>query len=82
MKIEDLKPGQRVRVTQAIDRRDGDWQLSVEGVLQAVEIEKTGSWYAHGPESRYWLQRLRLVKPDGERTTLTVDPHTRVEVLG
>lgn len=81
MTLEELQPGQRIRITQTIDRRDRDWHATVEGVLHSIETQKTGSWYAHGPQGKYWLRRLRLAKPDGELTTITVDPYTRVEVL-
>ena len=75
------KPGQRVRVTQEIDRREGAWQGRVEGTVVSVGAEKTGSWFAHSKDARLWLRRIRLQKDDGEITTLTIDPHTRVEVL-
>jgi hypothetical protein len=82
MDIEQLKPGQRVRVVQTIDRREGDWQQAVEGVIDAVDVEATGSWYAHAKDDKFWLRRVRLTKADGERTTLVVDQYTRIEVLG
>jgi hypothetical protein len=82
MQAEDLQPGQQVRITQTIERREGDWQHVVEGVVESVEYRPTGSWYAHGKDDRYWLRRVRLRKPDGELTTLTIDVYTQVEVLG
>ncbi len=81
MKAEDLKPGQPVRVWQTIDRRESDWITPVVGTVQSVYREKTGSWHAHGKDGRLWLLRLRLVKPDGETTTLVVDHLTRIELL-
>ncbi len=81
MTIETLKPGQRVRVRQTIDRRAGDWQTVVEGVVQAVEVGKTGSWYAHAKDDKFWLRRIRMVKDDGEVSVLNVDSLTEVEVL-
>ncbi|MGD8453014.1 MAG: hypothetical protein PVJ57_14440 [Phycisphaerae bacterium] len=82
MTIDEVKPGQRIRVIQEIDRREGNWQTEVAGVVESVGQEKTGSWYAHAKDDRLWLLRLRLRKDDGERTTITVDPLTRVELLG
>jgi hypothetical protein len=76
-----LKPGQRIRVYETVDRREGNWEMSVEGHLLAIRAEKTGSWFAHGKDTRLWLNRIRLQKDDGEISTLTVDQHTRVEVL-
>lgn len=77
----DLKPGQRVRIRQEIDRREGNWSAEVVGTIIAVRPEKTGSWFAHGKDDKLWLNRVRLRKDDGELTTIAVDPFTRVEVL-
>ena len=81
MTIDELKPGLRVRVTQMVDRRAGDWQATVVGVIQAVEEQKTGSWYAHAKDDKLWLHRLRLLKDDGEITVLNVDERTKLELL-
>ncbi len=82
MRIEELEPGQRIRVRQTIDRRAGDWRTIVEGVVQAIEVDKTGSWYAHAKDDKFWLRRIRMVKDDGEVSVLNVDAATEVEVLG
>jgi hypothetical protein len=79
--FEDLKPGQRVRVHQMIDRRAGDWHCTVEGVVQAVQTAKTGSWYAHGKDDKLWLRRVRLAKDDGELSTLSVDRWSEIELV-
>ncbi len=81
MSTDDLQPGQRVRVTQTIERRDGDWTSVTEGTVESLEQQKTGSWYAHGKDGKLWLVRLRLRKADGEITTLTLDSRTRLEPL-
>jgi hypothetical protein len=79
--IDECRPGQRVRVVQTIERRERDWRGAVVGVIQAVALEKTGSWYAHSKDDKLWLRRVRLVKDDGEVAVLTVDALTEIEVL-
>lgn len=79
--LAGLRPGQRVRVTQTIARRAGDWHPAVEGTIAAVEQQKTGSWHAFGKDWRVWLWRIRLVKDDGEESVLVVDQYTTVDVL-
>lgn len=74
-----LKPGQRVRIFQEIDRREGDWCNAVEGTVVAVYPQKTGSWNAHGKNDRLWLNRIRIRKDDGEESILSVDQFTRYE---
>jgi hypothetical protein len=81
MTTDELKPGQRVRIVQTIDRRERDWHATVVGVVQAVELGKTGSWYAHAKDDKFWLRRIRLVKDDGEVTTINIDPCTQIELL-
>lgn len=81
MTINECKTGQRVRVRQTIDRRDRDWESEVVGVVQAVEMQETGSWYAHSRDGKLWLQRLRLVKDDGEVTLLNIDVGASIELL-
>ena len=81
MKITDCQPGQRVRIIQEVDRREGNWRSEVVGVIQSIGQEKTGSWHAHGKNGRLWLLRVRLRKDDGELTTITADSLTKVELL-
>ena len=81
MTIDQCKPGQRVRIIQEIDRRAGNWRSEVDGVVESVAKEKTGSWHAHGKDGKLWLLRVRLRKDDGELTTRAVDPLTKVELL-
>lgn len=82
MGVPMVRPGQRVRIVQRIDRRGGDWSTTVEGVIRAIEPKATGSWFAHGKNDRYWLLRIELEKDDGEITSLILDTHTEVTLLG
>lgn len=82
MDPSELKPGVRIRVTQRMKRRERTWETTVEGVINNIREEQTGSWYAHSKGIRYWLRRVELTKSDGEITTLTLDQHSNVEVLG
>lgn len=81
MDLHELKPGQRVRVRQTIDRREGDWRSEVVGTVVEVAMRPTGSWFAHGHDNKFWLHRIVLQKPNGELSTLTVDQWTRIEPL-
>lgn len=81
MKPADVKPGQKIRITQTIARREGDWRQDVTGVVRAVKHQTTGSWYAHSKGEKYWLYRIQLQKDDGELTTISVDQHTDIDLL-
>ncbi len=77
----ELKPGQRVRIYQEIDRREGNWHNEIVGTVVEVAPQKTGSWNAHGRDDRLWLNRIRIRKADGEESLISVDQFTRCEVL-
>jgi hypothetical protein len=81
MSIDELKPGQRVRVTQAIDRREGDWIATTEGVVESVAVKKTAASYAHSKDAKLWLTRLTLRKEDGEISQLVIDSLAKIELL-
>ena len=81
MPEQRIKSGQRIRVSQEIDRREGNWTHELVGTVVAVTPEQSGSWHAHGKKGKLWLNRIRLRRDDGELTTVVVDRHTRVEVL-
>jgi hypothetical protein len=80
-KAPKLSKGDRIRVTQLLLGRDLRWATTVEGVVESFRAEPTGSWYAHGKGAKLWLLRVRLRKDDGEITALTLDAHSRIEIL-
>ena len=77
----DVRPGMKIKVTQAIERRDGRWETEVIGTILSAEPQPTGSWFAHGKNDKYWLVRIELQKDDGERSLLILDRHTELTVL-
>lgn len=81
MTVDQCKPGQQVRITHTIERRDEDWLSVTEGVIESIDLQKTGSWYAHSKDNKFWLRRLRLRKPDGEITLVNIDPYTTIELV-
>jgi hypothetical protein len=79
--VERLTPGTRVLVIQQIPRQRGTITQEVRGTIVALAQRPTGSWYAHSRGDRLWLDRLVLQREDGEILTLSLDDHTRIEVL-
>lgn len=79
--MNEIKPNDRVRITQTIRTREGAWQTQVEGTVQAVRDKPTGSWFAHGRNDKLWLHRILLKRDDGELTELVVDDETQVTKL-
>lgn len=81
VQLGDIKPGMKIRITQVIDRREGDWQLQVVGEVIETFAQKTGSWNAHGKDDKLWLNRIKIRKENGELSLMSVDPATRYEIL-
>jgi hypothetical protein len=76
-----LDPGMRIRVVQEIHRREGVWRTHVEGTVLSHEACRTGSWFAHSPKGKLWLNRVTVRKDDGEQVTLSLDEHSQVTIL-
>ena len=78
---EIYTPGTRVRVTQQIPMGARAESTTVEGAVVRFSQEKTGSWFAHSKDDKLWLDRLEIVKDDGEHVVFNLDQYSRVEVL-
>ena len=81
MVVQNLRPSQRVRVTQSIRARDVVWSAPVEGRVISCDPQPTGSWFAHGKDDRLWLERLRIEKADGEIVDLILDQASEIVPL-
>lgn len=75
----DLRPGLLVKVSQQIPQRDEVWTTCVTGTVVKLEQTKTGSWFAHSKDDKFWLDRLTLRKPDGEIIELILDGYSKIE---
>lgn len=79
---QDFTPGMRVRVTNSIEFGTRAREtVSVEGVVIRFGEQKSGSWYAHSPDGKVWVDRLELRKADGELVKVNLDRNSQVEVL-
>ena len=74
-------PGTPVCVREVTRMRAEDLESEVIGVVEAWEDQPTGSWHAHGKDSKLWLRRLKLRKSDGEISLIVVDDQTYIAKL-
>ncbi len=77
-----LKPGQRIRVQQRV--RVGStatWTAAVEGTFRALNHLATGLATDRVPEDDIVVVAVHFTKDNGELSSVTLDEHTRVEVL-
>jgi hypothetical protein len=81
MTQQTYTPGMKVRVHQQIPRQNGAWTTSVEGIVQRYGQQKTGSWFAHSKDDKLWIDRLEIVKADGEIVVCNLNQLSRVEII-
>jgi len=77
-----VRPGMRVRITQAVPRQSGTMVTVVEGEVVQAGRQKTGSWFAHTKDHKLWVDRVELRKADGELVYCNIDQYTTVEMVG
>jgi len=71
--LPSVQSGERVRVVQTIRWRDACWHTELEGVVETVNHQPTGSWFVHGQDGRLWPRRIQIRKDDGELVDLVLD---------
>ncbi len=78
----NYKPGMRVRVTQQLTFASAPSSVTVEGTIVQFGQQKTGSWFAHSRDDKLWLDRIEILKDDGERVVCNLDQFSVVEEVG
>lgn len=81
MPVPDLKPGQRIQVTQTVRVGRRSWPASVLGTVREVKVLVTGLSTDRAPDDVVTIPTIHFVKDNGELTSITVDEHTQVEIL-
>jgi hypothetical protein len=81
--IRALKPGQRIRVTQRVrmNSRWG-WDTTVEGTFRDVNYLVTGLATDRVPEDDIVVVSVHFAKDTGELSSVTLDDHSRIELVG
>lgn len=77
----ELRPGQRVRITQQVRIGKRQWPVTVEGVIRDVQVLVTGLTVERGSDDVVTLATVHFRKDNGELSSIGVDEHTHIEVL-
>ena len=80
--LRGLKPGQRIRVTQAV--RVGSsarWSAAIEGAFRSVNFLATGLATDRVPEDDIVVVSVHFTKDNGELSSITLDEHSQVQVV-
>jgi hypothetical protein len=79
---KDLKPGQRVRITQRVRVGKRQWPTTVEGVVRDVQVLVTGLATQRNPDDVVSVATVHFRKDNQELSSIAVDENTVIEVVG
>jgi hypothetical protein len=81
--LNQLKPGQRIRVTQGVKvGSTKTWTFVVEGVFRHVDSLATGLATDRLKEDDIVIPVVHFTKDNQEMSSVTIDERTKVEIIG
>jgi hypothetical protein len=79
--LQELQPGQRIRISQQVRVGRRCWTAVVAGRFRDLNYLRTGLATDRVPADDIIVPTLHFTKDNGELSSVTLDEHTRVEVL-
>lgn len=79
---QELQPGQRIRITQQVRVGRRHWPVTVEGKVRAVQVLVTGLATQRNPDDIVTVPTVHFIKDNQELSSIAVDEHTQIEVVG
>lgn len=81
-KLDQLKTGQRVRITQRVKvGSTKTWHLVVEGAFRHVDSLATGLATDRLREDDIVIPVIHFTKDNQEMSSIAVDEHTKIEIV-
>ena len=81
-KLEQLRPGQRIRVTQRVKvGSTKTWEFSVEGTFRHVDSLATGLATDRLREDDIVIPVVHFTKDNQEMSAIAIDEHTKIEEI-
>jgi len=77
----ELKPGQRVRITQTVKVGNKSWPHTVEGVVREVQTLVTGLAVQRNPDDIITVPTVHFMKDNKELSCIAVDEQTLIEAI-
>ena len=81
--LRTLRPGTRLKITQTV--RVGStatWTTQVQGTFRDVNFLATGLSTDRVPEDDIVVVTVHFTKDNGELSSVTLDEHTKIAVIG
>ena len=80
--LKGLKPGQRIRITQAVRvGSSAHWSATIEGVFRSLNFLATGLATDRVPEDDIVVVSVHFTKDNGELSSITLDENSQVQAL-
>ncbi|MCS7166971.1 MAG: hypothetical protein RMI91_10075 [Gemmatales bacterium] len=76
-----LRPGQRIRITQRVRVGLDCWSATVTGTFREAQVLVVGLSTERAPDDVFSAPTLHFVKENGELSSIVVDEFTKIEVL-
>jgi hypothetical protein len=77
----DLRPGQRIRITQQVRVGRKQWPVTIEGVVRDVQVLQTGLATERNFDDVVNVLTVHFIKDNQELSSIAVDENTRLELL-
>jgi hypothetical protein len=80
--LAQLKPGQRLKITQLVRVGMKTWPAVVHGTFRHLDSLATGLATERVPEDDIIVSILHFTKDNGELSSVAIDEHTVIEAEG
>ncbi|MBL8822830.1 MAG: hypothetical protein JNJ77_09605 [Planctomycetia bacterium] len=78
---QDLKPGQRVKITQTVKVGNTSWPHTVEGTVRDVQFLVTGLATERSSDDIVTVATVHFMKDNKELSSIAVDHRTVIEAI-
>lgn len=79
--LRSLKPGDKIRLTQAVRCGAKRWEAATDGTFREIAYLETGITTERVKEDDLVVPVVRFTKPNGELSSISIDENTRVAKL-
>ena len=78
--LQNLKPGQKIRITQTVRVGARAWTTTVTGTFRGVQYLATGLATERVPEDDIVVVTVHFTKENGELSSVSLDERSQIEV--
>ncbi len=79
-RLSNLKPAQRIKITQTVRVGSRTWTTTVEGVFRHIDYLATGLSTQRVREDDIVVPCVHFTKDNGELSSISLDEHSMLEL--